>query len=245
MPIKETQHIHPFMHHTVYITSVMIMKCFSFPLLLMLLLTSTACEQLITPKLKVDQEAFEFPAEGGMQTLHISSNTNWTASHDWLSSLIFILSPSSGSDAGFINIIVEPNPTSRDRVGAFFLTCNSDETAAVKTIEVRQKGAEPFVSLTDWKEITLPAEGGKFSVELVSNCSWMLDIDTEGIQFNVTDLDDFIGQTFKKPKTYLVEIQVPANPGTQRRTIHLQFYDRWNATGAEPVRVGSYQFHQN
>lgn len=221
------------------------MKRFSFPLLLMLLLTATACEQLITPKLKVDQEAFEFPAEGGMQTLHISSNTNWTASHDWLSSLIFILSPSSGSDAGFINIIVEPNPTSRDRVGAFFLTCNSDETAAVKTIEVRQKGAEPFVSLTDWKEITLPAEGGKFSVELVSNCSWMLDIDTEGIQFNVTDLDDFIGQTFKKPKTYLVEIQVPANPGTQRRTIHLQFYDRWNATGAEPVRVGSYQFHQN
>lgn len=197
------------------------MKRFSLPLLLMLLLTATACEIAPTPQLSVNPDPLEVSADGGKVTLSISAvgewtvRANFTTPHNPDASSFFSVLTHKGLGNGEVPVTFDPNPYGfQTRNAEIVFECVSGVETCTVILPVIQKEADPVFAFTDWNEPRIPSNGGSFSATLLHNCKCVIDIDTEGIAYSVKLIgeDRFLGPSE-------IAFSVPANPTSSDRDI--------------------------
>lgn len=126
----------------------------------------------------VSASTFDFEAEGGSQTVTVTSNTGWNASSSqgWLT-----VSPSANQVSGTTSatLTAGDNKTNNDRTCTVtFTTADGKATAA---ITITQKKQAPYILVNGLENTSLKFEGGfngksgvdyKQSVTITSNVSW-------------------------------------------------------------------------
>jgi hypothetical protein len=149
------------------------------PLLLLSLFLLPSCEK------KVEQEDPYFSIEGSPTGLTVSksgktesyvvrSNRPWEIVNkdgaDWVKTF-----PEKGEDDGIFKIIVSENPTFDTRIMNFAFVVDGEEQPVLFRVE--QEGNVPYITLPD--EVSIPAAGGDFSVDIVSNVVWTYSLSND------------------------------------------------------------------
>ena len=107
-------------------------KVLSFVALCLFILS--ACEP--EPVLSLDKEAIEFDQNGGSQTVAVTANNTWNVVVD--NSGFYSVTPTSGTENGFITIKVDPNPTSSNRNAQVVVICTSRDMSVTKVVNISQ-----------------------------------------------------------------------------------------------------------
>jgi len=109
-------------------------------LLLFTAISLTSCTEEEDPPqevvLNVNPEILEFDAEGGVESLQITSNTTWSASigEDWIA-----LSENSSDGNATISVTVQPNPNSENRQVTLTITAG-DHLQEVQVVQLALDG---------------------------------------------------------------------------------------------------------
>ena len=101
------------------------------------------------------------------QTYVVRSNRPWQILNKdqaaWVKSF-----PDKGDADGIFKIIVEANETFDTRIANFAFVVDGKEQPVLFRVE--QAGNEPYITLP--ADVTIPAAGGEFSVDVASNVDW-------------------------------------------------------------------------
>ena len=91
-----------------------------------------------TPYCTVETNSLSFPAEGGSQTIKVSSNQEWTfsSSQSWVN-----CSPSAGSGDATITITVDANTSADSRKGYAAVVVDTPTNYIANRIDINQEGA--------------------------------------------------------------------------------------------------------
>ena len=133
-------------------------------------------EEVIPENLTVSSFVL-FSATEETRSINISSNLDWRVNNslDWV-----MVSPTSGSNNGDINLTVTSNPTSAQREGVISLTGGS----LSRTIQIRQPGTV--------QEVTTPPSGGIDATRAPSEnfdlSTWKLSIPVDEGDGTATDI---------------------------------------------------------
>ena len=177
----------------------MLMKRILFFMLVLGAVVLNACQP--EPFLSVSPESLSFPAEGGSQTIEISSNSAWTAVAD---SYDFSVSPSSGSNNGTVTVTI-PEATTLDPFSGSVLIKSGGLSAVVNVT----REPKPTILLGD--DITIPANGGTFQIDIHYNAPFTVEVE-ESARSWIT----FV-QT-RSLKSGKLEFSFAANENTEPRT---------------------------
>lgn len=106
---------------------------------------------------------------GGVQTVHLASNTTW-----WLqaSSWITLITSSGEGDATF-DIVVDNNSEPNERIGFVRAVRNGQ---VLGTMVVVQEGRVDILE-TDITELYVRPEGGSFDIQVSANQAWTVNVD--------------------------------------------------------------------
>ena len=142
----------------------------------------------LTQRVIVTQEAGEEPVEitvsadtlyaaytGGFNSFSIFANTNWnlaTSNDDWIT-----LQTTSGTGDGLVNIIVDYNSSSVERIGVINVIHNISIMASIVVV---QEG-RPAIFETDITEIEAGPEGGQYTVHITANQSWNIETNADWV----------------------------------------------------------------
>ncbi len=112
----------------------------------------------------ITPESLSFSADGGNETITVTSNLSWTvtSSDAWLT-----LSNSSGEGDATLTVVAQENPSTSSRSG--ILTFKGKDITF--TVNVTQEGASPAFSVTP-TSLSFTSSGGNQSVSITSNLSW-------------------------------------------------------------------------
>lgn len=171
-------------------------------------LTSCKEEEVISPEPEVylnvyfDDGDIVFPSEGGEDYFRIDSNTDWVITNDadWLT-----IEPSEGNGFCYITLTASASDLYDDRNTVITVKAG-DKT---ETFTVTQKYAEAF--LVTKNKFDIPQEGGDFTIEVRSNISYEIQIDS--------DSQSWISEApqSKALTTYTHTFSVSENPNTANR----------------------------
>ena len=133
------------------------------------------------PVLSLDKEVVEFGQDGGSQTVAVTANNTWNVLLESTDSF-YTVSPTGGSENGFITITVKPNTTGSFRSTRIGVVCTSRDMSVTKAIAVSQSCQAGSASIQDIKidpagEKQVPAEGGTISFQVKANAPWTLRCD--------------------------------------------------------------------
>jgi hypothetical protein len=149
------------------------------PLFLITALIFTSCEEKIVP-----QDPF-FSIEGSptgltvtkaakTQSYVVRSNRSWEIvekeNADWVK--VF---PEKGDADGIFKIIVSANQTFNTRTANYAFVVDGEEQPVL--FRVDQAGNVPYITLP--ASVTVPAAGGVFSVDVVSNVAWSYSLSSD------------------------------------------------------------------
>ena len=134
-----------------------------------LIVTQEAKEYSIS----IEPTEIEFEAEGGEQTITITSSDKWEFSSDkyWISA-----SEDNGENGAIIDILVGENEETEPRTGVAMFRCG-DKRAEVK---ITQKAKEYSISIEP-TEIEFEAAGGEQTITVTSSDSWRLTTSSDWI----------------------------------------------------------------
>ncbi len=198
------------------------MKTLYLPLLMILLLTATACEIAPAPMLSVNPDPLEISADGGRIIVSVNAVGEWTARPDFTihgqyEPSFFYISTYKGTGNGEVPVTFEPNPYGFwTRNARIVFECVSGDEICTVILPVIQREAAPVFEFTDWNEPCIPADGGSFSATLLYNCRVAIDINATGVTYS----DKLIGEDrFLGPAE--LTFTVPANPTSSERVIHM------------------------
>lgn len=108
------------------------------------------------------------------QTYVVRSNRPWQILNKdqaaWVKSF-----PDKGDADGIFKIIVEANETFDTRIANFAFVVDGKEQPVLFRVE--QAGNEPYITLP--ADVTIPAAGGEFSVDVASNVAWTYTLSEE------------------------------------------------------------------
>ena len=178
-------------------------------LLAIALAALTSCkpeeEEEISPSevyLNVYYDDIVFPSDGGDDSFEIESNTDWVITNDadWLT-----VEPSEGKGNGLITLTASASDVYDDRNTVITVRAG-DKT---ETFTVTQKCAEAL--LVTKNKFDIPQEGGDFTIEIQSNISYEIQIDS--------DSQSWISEApqSKALTTYTHTFSVESNPNTTKR----------------------------
>lgn len=147
-----------------------------FFMFLSLALFLVACEEKITPEIKIDSTEFTIPVTGSEEDplkITFDANVCWKAalkqSTDWCT-----ISPASGvAGPAYVNVIALENNTNEARSVTLVLTAET----AVKEITITQLQKDAFELLEASAEVG--AEGGDVNITVMTNVPWTLTIPSE------------------------------------------------------------------
>ena len=152
--------------------------------------------------LNVDYEDIVFPSKGGEAYFDIESNTNWTISNssDWLT-----IEPTEGYGNASVTLTASASDVYDDRNTVITVKAG-DKT---ETFTVTQKYAEAL--LVTKNKFDIPQEGGDFTIEIQSNISYEIQIDS--------DSQSWISEApqSKALTAYTHTFSVESNPNTTKR----------------------------
>ena len=182
-------------------------------LLAIALVGLTSCtpeeEEIVPPE--PEQEAYlnvyyydniVFPSNGGEDYFDIESNTDWIISNtsDWLT-----IEPTEGNGNSSITLTASASDVYDDRNTVITVKAG-DKT---ETFTVTQKYAEAL--LVTKNKFDIPQEGGDFTIEIQSNISYEIQIDSDS-QSWISEVPQSKALT-----TYTHTYYVSANPNTANR----------------------------
>ena len=181
-------------------------------LLAIALVGLTSCtpeeEEIVPPEpeqeayLNVYYDDIVFPSDGGEDSFEIDSNTDWVIASDadWLT-----VEPSEGKGNGLITLTASASDVYDDRNTVITVRAG-DKT---ETFTVTQKYAEAL--LVTKNKFDIPQEGGDFTIEIQSNISYEIQIDS--------DSQSWISEApqSKALTTYTHTFSVESNPNTTKR----------------------------
>ena len=147
-----------------------------------------------------DSDTLFVAYSGGVQTLHLTSNTTW---HLQASSWITLISSTGEGDATF-DIVVDFNSDTNERIGFVKAIHNGQ---VLGTMIVVQEG-KVYILETDITELNVSPEGGTFEIQVTSNQSWTVNTDVEWVHCN--PLSDFGNK--------ILTVTVDAMSGVRPRT---------------------------
>ena len=152
--------------------------------------------------LNVYYEDIVFPSKGGEEYFDIESNTNWTISNssDWLT-----IEPTEGNGNASITLTATASDVYDDR-NTVITVKTKDKT---ETFTVTQKYAEAL--LVTKNKFDIPQEGGDFTIEIQSNISYEIQIDSDS-QSWISEVPQSKALT-----TYTHTFSVESNPNTTKR----------------------------
>ena len=143
-----------------------------------------------------------FPSKGGEDYIEIESNTDWAISDnaDWLT-----IEPTEGNGNSSITLTATASDVYDDRNTVITVKAG-DKT---ETFTVTQKYAEAL--LVTKNKFDIPQEGGDFTIEIQSNISYEIQIDS--------DSQSWISEApqSKALTTYTHTFSVESNPNTTKR----------------------------
>lgn len=158
--------------------------------------------------LNVYYEDIVFPSKGGEEYFDIESNTNWTISNssDWLT-----IEPTKGNGNASITLTATASDVYDDRNTV--ITVKAEDKT--ETFTVTQKYAEAL--LVTKNKFDIPQEGGDFTIEIQSNISYEIQIDS--------DSQSWISEVPKSKAltTYTHTFSVANNPNTTKRNGSIEF----------------------
>lgn len=181
-------------------------------------LIGAACGHLSDPKIKLDESLLVFSPDGGSADIRISSNSEWYAMHKGDRNF-FLLSKTGGKGDDVITIFVGLNSSTRSRAETITFTCTSEkgETAQAE-MTVAQEGATPDAFVGNWEEVTLPAEGGTISTNVLYNTGWRLSCDDPAVQFSPASTFDGV---YFENGIIPVTITVPENSTSVQKVFYV------------------------
>lgn len=152
--------------------------------------------------LNVYYDDIVFPSNGGEDYFDIESNTDWTISNasDWLT-----IEPTEGNGNASVTLTAAASDVYDDRNTVITVKAG-DKT---ETFTVTQKYAEAL--LVTKNKFDIPQEGGDFTIEIQSNISYEIQIDS--------DSQSWISEApqSKALTTYTHTFSVESNPNTTKR----------------------------
>ncbi len=181
-------------------------------LLAIALAALTSCkpeeEEIVPPEpeqeayLNVYYDNIVFPSNGGEDYFDIESNTDWIISNtsDWLT-----IEPTEGNGNSSITLTASASDVYDDRNTVITVKAG-DKT---ETFTVTQKYAEAL--LVTKNKFDIPQEGGDFTIEIQSNISYEIQIDSDS-QSWISEVPQSKALT-----TYTHTYYVSANPNTANR----------------------------
>ena len=127
--------------------------------------------------ISIEPTEIEFEAEGGEQTVIVTSSDKWklTTDSDWVD-----VSDTVGNNGASVKISASFNNTSEQRTASIAFVCGN-KTAELK---LTQKANEFSISIEP-AEVAFEVEGGKQTVEVTSSHEWTLTNDTDWITTSV------------------------------------------------------------
>ena len=132
----------------------------------------------VGPEFSFSADTVFISPEGAIETLYITSNVGWQlTAPSWVT-----LYPTTGNGNGYTGVIVERNPTSEARVGVITAMFMGQ---VIGQAVVYQEARIPYLEL-NVTEITVPAEGGTYVVEVSSNQSWTVSKGAAWLQYSPT-----------------------------------------------------------
>lgn len=152
--------------------------------------------------LNVYYEDIVFPSKGGEEYFDIESNTNWTISNssDWLT-----IEPTKGNGNASITLTATASDVYDDRNTV--ITVKAEDKT--ETFTVTQKYAEAL--LVTKNKFDIPQEGGDFTIEIQSNISYEIQIDSDS-QSWISEVPQSKALT-----TYTHTFSVESNSNTTKR----------------------------
>ena len=202
------------------------MKRLLIPLLILCHLAISCDLMDQEPQLTLDTEELIFDAQGGLFDIPVESTASWKATAQPTTGFKFFSLLNAGGLAGkgTIRISMRPNPLAVVRAGVIKLVCSNEAGTQSLIVNVFQTGAVAYTKVSDWNEITVPSEGGSFSVTIESSTGyWGVICDDPEVQLNVKEGDY---ENPDEPVFYMLTVTVPANPSTEKRTFKLTLTDR-------------------
>ena len=163
-------------------------------------------EEIIPPEpeiyLYVYYDDIVFPSDGGQDSFGIETNTDWTISSDadWLT-----IEPTEGNGYCSITLTASASDVYDDRNTVITVKAG-DKT---ETFTVTQKYAEAL--LVTKNKFDIPQEGGDFTIEIQSNISYEIQIDSDS-QSWISEVPQSKALT-----TYTHTFSVESNPNTTKR----------------------------
>lgn len=189
------------------------MKAYLSLIIASFLLALASCAP--APELILETDSLVFSADGGTQTVRVSSNETWRTRHTESYMDFFTINPSGGNGDGIITISINSNPFTRGRLGIIEFACGSGGEEIVKTMRIIQNRAEPYASFMNWSEVTVPSDGGTINTAISYNTPWTLSCNDTGIVFNPsTDMDGYYFEVGTIPVT----ITIPENHTAEDKT---------------------------
>lgn len=153
-------------------------------------------------ELAIKPESMTFTAQGGEESLTVSSNTDWTVSKDadWIT-----LNSDEGRGNSSLKVIVKENQELTERTGTITVTTADGKVKG--TVSVKQDAADVVFSI-DPQEVSVSAAGEDFSVKVTSN-----------IGYEITYQPDWVKQTNKtnSGNTDTFTFKVEANSSSSAR----------------------------
>ena len=124
----------------------------------------------------ITPESLSFTAEGGNETITVTSNLSWTvtSSDAWLT-----LSNSSGEGDATLTVVAQENTSTSSRSG--ILTFKGKDITF--TVNVTQEGASPNFSVTP-TTLSFTSSGGNQSVSVKSNQAWTVSFDVSWLSLS-------------------------------------------------------------
>ena len=165
------------------------MKNFRFLALVAMAAALISCEPPING-VHVDSTNLSFPGEGGTQTLQVKAGTAWTievpADLYWLN-----VSPKSGSASADVTVTASPNKM-KDQDRNVELVINYEGNQIRVNVNQARGEGEPVFEIQP-RNVQVNADGGEFSVKVVSdasdydveiNAKWITAVSREGNRYD-------------------------------------------------------------
>ena len=152
--------------------------------------------------LNIHYDDIVFPSKGGKDYFDIESNTNWTISNssDWLT-----IEPTEGNGNASVTLTATASDVYDDRNTVITVKAGDN----TKTFTATQKYAEAL--LITKNKFDIPQEGGNFTIEIKSNISYEIQIDSDD-QSWISEVPQSKALT-----TYSHTFLVESNPNTTKR----------------------------
>lgn len=180
------------------------------------------------PIIDVSDSELTFDAEGGTQTIHISTNRAWTIESPFNWCIVNGNSTYNASAGEYdLDVTVEQNNSTNERSTS--ITIRTIDNTLSWIVTVRQAGIVPNFTVTP-KTFNIPASGGYQTLHVSSNVTWCLTCsdnyiiaekahyETNGIQSEIE-----------------VRVQMAANPSPSSRQATITF--RVENDVLEPIEV--------